>query len=155
MDDILMTCPCISTRYASCCGQTLRQFSLSQRASCRQKHTQILPIQAQFTCKCQTEQCSREGHNMRKGCNVRLAQRHTLLRAIMPLATAFVKTATALQLVSSMTVMSVASLSWAGAFPSASPERAGILAHPCQKSAACKSWQKRMLTTARKMTQRI
>ena len=61
---------------------------------------------------------------MPKGCIARLTQRHTLLRAIMPLATAFVKTATALQLVSSMTVMSVASLSWAGAFPSASPERA-------------------------------
>lgn len=61
---------------------------------------------------------------MPKGCIVTLAQRHTLLRAIMPLATAFVKTATALQLVSSMTLMSVASLSWAGAFPSASPVRA-------------------------------
>ena len=68
----------------------------------------------------------------------------TLLRAIMPFAAHLVSTASDLQLVSSITLMSATSLSCAGAFPSARPAVSFLLRQDrccmheyCQDMPAC------------------
>ena len=68
----------------------------------------------------------------------------TLLRAIMPSAAHLVSTASDLQLVSSITLMSATSLSCAGAFPSARPAASFLLPQDrwsvhehCQDMPAC------------------